>query len=1509
MNTEISVLSRTNSHHRRSPSIRMLRIGALAMLISAIMVTNVGCSILTEDLGPDVETCDQITGPNVCKDDIIAYCQNGMVLYTACSLNGERCFYVDDQVGFVCTEECFACTETQRCNALGACVAACQVDSCSYHGTCEERLDGIECLCDTGYTGSHCDQCEPGYHDEQGTCALNEYCAAESCSQHGQCTDTTGVIVCTCDAGYAGDRCEQCALFYHWNWDGSNLVCVLDEHCQANSCAGHGTCSDDGGMVVCDCDMEYSGEFCESCAAGYQDNDLNSTCEPDCNTSGLNCGSHGTCDDSSGTTQCNCQTGYAGALCEVCDTGYQDNDINGICQPNCATSGLNCGSHGTCDDSSGTTQCNCQTGYTGALCDVCDTGYQDNDVNGTCQPTCATSGLNCGSHGTCDDSSGTAQCRCQTGYAGAVCDVCDTGYQDNDTNGSCQPTCATSGLNCGSHGTCDDSSGTAQCSCQVGYAGALCDVCDAGYQDNDINGTCQPTCATSGLNCGSHGTCDDSSGTAQCNCQTGYAGALCDVCDTGYQDNDVNGTCEPDCSNFDCSDHGICDDTLGTAFCVCDPGYQDNDGNNTCEPTCITAGNCSGHGTCDDISGTPSCTCDVGYAGQYCDACDVGYQDNDGNGTCLPNCSTSGLDCGLHGTCDDSGGTTVCVCDTGYTGAACDVCDAGYQDNDGDGTCFPDCSTQDCSGHGTCDDISGEAVCTCDDGWGGSYCSIEYYYSVGGVVSGLAPGNSVVLLNNGGDDLSVDTNGTFTFGTALTYGSSYLVSVLTQPTTPNQTCIVSNETGTVAGANVTDVVVTCTTNSYTVGGVVSGLAPGNSVVLLNNGGDDLSVDTNGTFAFGTALTDGSAYLVSLLTQPTTPNQTCIVSNETGTVAGASVTDVVVTCTTNSYTVGGVVSGLAPGNDLVLQNNAGDDQVIISNGSFTFSTAVIDGAAYSVTVSTQPGFPEQHCFVKNGNGTVNGADVTSVRVICNNIRSVSVGASHVCALWPDNSLRCWGYDEDGACRAPAGTNYVSVSAGRWEFGCGIHQSGYISCWGSNVVGESTPPGGSNFEMMSSDDSHSCALSWDGSISCWGWDSNGQATPLPGYDFASVSAGYLYNCTLKQDSSLVCWGDNSAGQASPPSGYDFAAVSAGHNHTCALRFDGSISCWGDNTWGQASPPSGTDFAMVSSGGMFSCALRQDGSLECWGNNSLGRATPPSGNDFAYVSAGIGSACARKQDDTLHCWGYNFVGQSVPPTGSPFINVASGGGQGGKLSCALRENGSVSCWGDNDYGQASAPLSQDFTSIAVGSIHACGMKQDGSITCWGDDTYGQATHPVGVGYLAIAAGWKHSCAIEGDRSLVCWGDDTSGQSSPPSGTDFIFVSAGSVHSCAIRQDYSLVCWGSYDPPPGGVNFFSIDAGKGYTCGVKTNQQLACWGYDTSGNTLPPIGSFLEAAVCRMHSCGLTTSGSLECWGADNVGQSTPPSGSGFVDVSVGDMDSCAVRQTGVVECWGDGPTYHPG
>src|SRR5690606_9574410 len=75
----------------------------------------------------------------------------------------------------------------------------------------------------------------------------------------------------------------------------------------------------------------------------------------------------------------------------------------------------------------------------------------------------------------------------------------------------------------------------------------------------------------------------------------------------------------------------------------------------------------------------------------------------------------------------------------------------------------------------------------------------------------------------------------------------------------------------------------------------------------------------------------------------------------------------VTASDPGFRIGGTISGLADGAQVVLQNNGGDDLTVSANGTFRFATKLAPANAYSVTVLTQPGSPVQICTVTNGSG--------------------------------------------------------------------------------------------------------------------------------------------------------------------------------------------------------------------------------------------------------------------------------------------------------------------------------------------------------------------------------------------------------------------------------------------------------------------------------------------------------------------------------------------------------------
>jgi|HubBroStandDraft_2_1064218.scaffolds.fasta_scaffold12633_2 hypothetical protein len=251
-------------------------------------------------------------------------------------------------------------------------------------------------------------------------------------------------------------------------------------------------------------------------------------------------------------------------------------------------------------------------------------------------------------------------------------------------------------------------------------------------------------------------------------------------------------------------------------------------------------------------------------------------------------------------------------------------------------------------------------------------------HTVGGSVSGLQ-GTGLVLQDNLGNDLPIVSGGTFVFTTAIAAGGAYSVTVKTQPTNAWQTCTVSGGSGTVAAANITGVVVTCVTNTYSVGGAISGLA-GVGLVLQDNATDDLGAGASSAFTFPTKIASGKAYAVTVKSQPTSPSQTCTPTTASGTITNAAVTNVAVTCITNTYSVGGTVTGLV-GTGMILEDNSAGDLTISGNGGFTFATAIASGSTYNVTVLTQPGGPTQACSVSSASGTVTNGAVTTVAVNC------------------------------------------------------------------------------------------------------------------------------------------------------------------------------------------------------------------------------------------------------------------------------------------------------------------------------------------------------------------------------------------------------------------------------------------------------------------------------------------------------------------------------------------------
>lgn len=162
-------------------------------------------------------------------------------------------------------------------------------------------------------------------------------------------------------------------------------------------------------------------------------------------------------------------------------------------------------------------------------------------------------------------------------------------------------------------------------------------------------------------------------------------------------------------------------------------------------------------------------------------------------------------------------------------------------------------------------------------------------YTVGGTVTGLS-GSGLVLRNNGTDDLTITSNGSFTFGVHVTSGAAYNVAVETQPIDSVQNCVVMNagHKGSVAAANVTTVNVVCANVGrfgYVVDDVSDNISafsidatsgapaavPG-SPFAAGMAPQAIAVDPRGKFVYvaNSGSTDVSAYMIDATTGALTP---------------------------------------------------------------------------------------------------------------------------------------------------------------------------------------------------------------------------------------------------------------------------------------------------------------------------------------------------------------------------------------------------------------------------------------------------------------------------------------------------------------------------------------------------------------------------------------------------------------------------------------------------------------
>ncbi|XP_063164057.1 laminin subunit beta-1 [Candoia aspera] len=393
-------------------------------------------------------------------------------LSSVCDPNGGHCQCRPNVVG----RRCDKCAPgTFGFGPTGCKSCECHVQA-SVNAFCHPETG--QCHCFHGVYGRQCDRCLPGYWGFPSCqpCQCNGH--ADECDPYsGQCLScrdhTSGPNCERCLAGYygdpvlgSGDHCRPCPCP-----DGPESGRQFASGCYQDRITL---------QVVCVCEKGYKGSRCDECASLFFGNpeDAGGTCQP------CQCNNHV---DSSDPEACNKKTGLClkclyhtqGEHCQECKPGYYGWALQQGCRK-CTCNYLGtvrqrCSSSEDCECEKETGQCQCLPNVVGQNCDHCAPNTWQLSSGTGCEP-CACNPEH--SFGTsCNEFTG--QCQCMPGFGGRTCTECQE-YFWGDPHVSCQACdCDLRGIQ-----TLQCNRSTGQCICNEGVEGFRCDKCTRGYSGN-----------------------------------------------------------------------------------------------------------------------------------------------------------------------------------------------------------------------------------------------------------------------------------------------------------------------------------------------------------------------------------------------------------------------------------------------------------------------------------------------------------------------------------------------------------------------------------------------------------------------------------------------------------------------------------------------------------------------------------------------------------------------------------------------------------------------------------------------------------------------------------------------------------------------------------------------------------------------------------------------------------------------------------------------------------------
>ena len=363
--------------------------------------------------------------------------------------------------------------------------------------------------------------------------------------------------------------------------------------------------------------------------------------------------------------------------------------------------------------------------------------------------------------------------------------------------------------------------------------------------------------------------------------------------------------------------------------------------------------------------------------------------------------------------------------------------------------------------------------------------------------------------------------------------------------------------------------------------------------------------------------------------------------------------------------GGIVSlGDAP-------SEMGDSLLAVNIGAGRSVRAVSTGNAHTcVLLDDNTTFGAVKCFGEGDAGRLGSGTTTDVGRSAaamgdalavvqlgsgRTAKMIATGAAHTCAVLDNDSVKCWGANDDGQ----LGLGDTDARGdGALEMGDALATVSLGLATGVRVT------------AIAAGDAHTCVMLSTGAVKCWGAGANGRlgtgdehsrgdeagemGASLAAIDLGAgrsakaISAGGAHTCVVRDTNDVVCWGVGATGRlgtgaeddignepgemgaalSSVPlgTGRSAVAISAGASHTCVVLDNASLKCWGDGANGRLG--TGNQNALGD----------QPNEL----GDSLAAIALGTGRTARAVVAGVAHTCVTLDTFAVKCFGLGTSGR---------------------------------------------------------------------------------------------------------------------------------------------------------------------------------------------------------------------------------------------------------------------------